>query len=85
VNVKGLQMMLKALGIGITPEQVAQLEIVLPQIPGKAAELITIFNAKIKLYDAAFQSIVSELEALKNQNAEQLKILEELRGKRKSN
>lgn len=35
---------LKALGIKITPEQAAQLEVVIPQIPARAAEVIQLVN-----------------------------------------
>jgi hypothetical protein len=48
---KGLTMVLKALGISITPEQAAMIEAIIPQIPERIGQATTMLNAAVKQYD----------------------------------
>lgn len=55
----GLAMMLKALGIKITPETLAQIEALLPQIPAKVNQLIEWNRTALIKFSTSLESIVS--------------------------
>jgi DNA repair exonuclease SbcCD nuclease subunit len=46
-----LGMILKMLGVKVAPEQLAQLEAIIPQIPAKISEVIAYLNGAIKNFD----------------------------------
>lgn len=48
---------LKMLGIKLPPDKLAQIEAMLPQIPGKVNEIITANAAAIKRYDEKLEGI----------------------------
>lgn len=52
-----LSTILKLLGIKITPEQIAQLEIVIPQIPARAVEIIKFINQTAASMDARLSAV----------------------------
>lgn len=67
---KGLAMMLKALGINVTQEHIQAVEILIPQIPGRLNQATQVVNAAILNFD-------QRLKALELQNAEILTLLKE--------
>lgn len=66
---KGILMMLKALGLDIPPEQIAMLQVLIPQLPAKINEASAAINGALQNFD-------SRLRVLE---AGQAKILEELK------
>lgn len=55
---------LRGLGIKMTDEQIAMLEVMLPQIPAKAAELITVVNFELQRNDRRLRVIEDKLNVI---------------------
>lgn len=66
---KGLIMMLKALGVEITPEQIAMIQAIIPQIPGKINEAAEIINRTLQNFDARLRAIETELKEIRKGTA----------------
>lgn len=54
---KGLVMMLKALGVNITPEQVGMLEKVIPQVPAKLEEARVFIAGAVTKFDVRLRAL----------------------------
>lgn len=54
---KGLAMMLKALGVEITPEQAKMIEELIPQIPARLKQAYEFMNAFVKRADERFTAM----------------------------
>jgi hypothetical protein len=54
---KGIAMMLKALGVEITPEQIAMLQALIPQLPAKVNEAFSTINAALANFDARLRAL----------------------------
>lgn len=67
----GLKMMLKALGINVSEEHIAQAEKLIPQLPKVLNDAIAVINATIAKAD-------ERLTALENSNQEIIRRLEEM-------
>lgn len=80
---KGLQMMLKALGISLSTEQISQLEVLLPQLPSKVNEVLNYLQSWVKIYDTRLQAIEKNhqatLDAFKENNDNLVLVIEALR------
>lgn len=70
---KGLAMMLKGLGINISPEHIKAAEEIIPQLPARLNQAVVIINGAINNFD-------QRLQALEKQNAEILEILRSQNG-----
>jgi len=46
-----LGLLLKMLGVKVTPEQIAAIEAIIPQIPGKIQQTINVVNAALQNFD----------------------------------
>jgi len=57
-------MMLKALGLEITPEHIAMLQALIPQLPAKINEAAQAINAALANFDARLRAIEAQLDAL---------------------
>ena len=71
----GLGMMLKALGVNITPENITSIEVLVPQIPAKLQQAITTVNNALTNFDSrlkALESGQSEIIALLNKASKEL-------------
>lgn len=67
-----LGLLLKMLGVKVTPEQIAAIEAIIPQIPGKIQQTINVINAALQNFDA-------RLRALEQNQLIILKQLEDIR------
>jgi hypothetical protein len=63
-----LSTILKVLGVKITPEQVAELELVIPQIPSRAAQLINYVNNSVGDVSMKLSGIMEAQIALQRAN-----------------
>ena len=63
-----LSTILKVLGVKITPEQVAQLEVAIPQIPQRAVQIIEHVNGMVARMDKRFQDLHNEVIKLRQKN-----------------
>jgi hypothetical protein len=72
---KGLAMMLKAMGINVTPEHVKAIEDLIPQLPGKLNQVVSTINDALKYFD-------QRLTTLETQHAEILALLREQNARR---
>jgi hypothetical protein len=70
---KGVLMLLKSIGVEITPEQIALLQQYIPQIPALCNGAAQAINNSIKMFDERLKAIETE------QHAQRL-LLEELNG-----
>jgi hypothetical protein len=59
---KGLQMMLKALGINIPETDVKAIEELLPKIPGIVKEGIVVVNNALQNYDVRLKALETEMQ-----------------------
>ena len=50
-----LGLLLKMLGVKVTPEQIAAIEAIIPQIPGKIQQTINVINAALQNFDERLQ------------------------------
>jgi hypothetical protein len=50
----GVGLILRSLGVNVTPEQVAQLEQFIPQIIPRAVQIINVLNERITFYNEQF-------------------------------
>lgn len=57
----GLGMALKAFGVKISDEDIAQVEILLPQLPARVQQAITVMNAAVQMYDYRLSRIEAAL------------------------
>lgn len=62
---KGILILLKALGIEITPEQVAMVQSIIPQIPSKINQVITTVNNMVENSDARLRANEEEVKKLR--------------------
>jgi hypothetical protein len=60
----GLAMMVKAFGIKITDENLRMIEALIPQIPGKVNEFVTVFNAALEDNKKRMTEIEAKLERI---------------------
>lgn len=60
-----LSLLLKALGVKITREQVAAIEAMIPQIPGKIQEVIGIINNSLQNFDSRLKILEQQIELLR--------------------
>ncbi len=61
-----LGLLLKMLGVKVTPEQIAMIEAIIPQIPGRIQQAVTVINGSLQNFDQRLKAIE---EALAAQNA----------------
>ena len=61
---KGMQMMLKALGLEITSEHIAMLQALIPQLPAKINEVAQAINAALANFDSRLRVIEARLDAI---------------------
>jgi hypothetical protein len=60
-----LTAILRVLGVKITPEQIAQLEVIIPQIPARSKAIIEAVNQMIERNDAKMDAIVQQQQAIR--------------------
>src|SRR5579864_1995667 len=60
-----LAFILKALGVKVSPEQVAAIEALIPQIPGKIQQTIEVINAALQNFDHRLMVLETEIKWLK--------------------
>jgi hypothetical protein len=60
-----LTAILRVLGVKITPEQIAQLEAIIPQIPARSKAIIEAVNQMIERNDAKMDAIVQQQQAIR--------------------
>lgn len=65
----GVGMMLKALGVNVTEENIRMIEALIPQIPSKLNEFVRVFNAalqdnqqRLSRLEAAFDELRKEIQ-----------------------
>lgn len=56
----GVQIMLKSLGISISDENIKMVETLVPQLPAKIQEAVTVINASLKNFDARLAVLESQ-------------------------
>ena len=61
---RGMQILLKSLGLEVTPETLAMLSALLPQIPAKINEVITHVNATLQNFDQRLKTIEVQVSTL---------------------
>jgi len=61
-----IAMLLKGLGVELTPEQLAQLQVLVPQLPAKVNEIIQMVN----IWDARLKNIERMLEQQRGNHGE---------------
>ena len=61
---KGLQMILKAIGLDLTPENLAMLQAVITQLPAKINEAGAAINAALQNFDMRLKAIEASQQAL---------------------
>jgi hypothetical protein len=68
----GLAMMLKAFGVNVSPEHIAAVEVLIPQIPAKLQEAVSYINGNITRFDLRMKALESAHDA-------SLQLLEDIR------
>ncbi len=58
----GIQMLLKALGVNITPEQAAMVEALIPQIPAKLNQVVVSVNSSMENFDQRLKTLERQSE-----------------------
>jgi hypothetical protein len=66
---KGMQFLFKSLGIEITPETMAMLAALLPQLPAKINEVVQAVNAALTNFDMRLRAIEACLDAIGHEQA----------------
>jgi hypothetical protein len=81
-----LGLLLKMLGVKIAPEQIAQIEALLPQLPGKLQEIIGVVNSSLQNVDHRLRAIEAQImllnTAITAQNEFLIKLVEVQNGGR---
>lgn len=72
----GLALMLKALGIKITPEVLAQIEALLPQIPAKINAVLQFLREFVQRFDTRSDDQTERLKRIELELLELRKLLE---------
>ncbi len=59
-----LGLLLKMLGVKVTPEQVAMIEAIIPQVPGKIQQIVTVINGSLHNFDQRLRALEENQRAL---------------------
>ncbi len=55
-----LGLLLKMLGVKVTPEQVAMIEAIIPQVPGKIQQVVTVINGSLQNFDHRLRALETQ-------------------------
>ncbi len=59
-----LGLLLKMLGVKVTPEQVAMIEAIIPQVPGKIQQIVAVVNGSLQNFDMRLRALEENQRAL---------------------
>jgi len=75
---KGLTMMLKALGINVSPEHIQMIESLLPVLPEKLNQVVSVVNNALTNFDGRLQTLEKQNAELKAQHALMIEALQRI-------